>query len=105
MCQAKVKSILEDLAEETNSRPGIGSRSYSNPKKRSTLLGKQAKKQLSLPNGRIGSGDQAEPGTIRRDLAVQTGRDVVHGSDSPKNGKREISLWFKDGVFHGTCYR
>ncbi|OEL19641.1 Nucleoside diphosphate kinase 2, chloroplastic [Dichanthelium oligosanthes] len=33
---------------------------------------------------------QAEPGTIRGDLAVQTGRNVVHGSDSPDNGKREI---------------
>ncbi|KAF2571223.1 hypothetical protein F2Q70_00000536 [Brassica cretica] len=33
---------------------------------------------------------QAEPGTIRGDLAVQTGRNIVHGSDSPENGKREI---------------
>ncbi|KAJ1265644.1 hypothetical protein BS78_08G092200, partial [Paspalum vaginatum] len=40
---------------------------------------------------------QAEPGTIRADLAVQTGRNVVHGSDSPDNGKREIALWSKDG--------
>ncbi|KAJ8639520.1 hypothetical protein MRB53_016214 [Persea americana] len=40
---------------------------------------------------------QAEPGTIRGDLAVQTGRNVVHGSDSPDNGKREIDLWFKEG--------
>ncbi|XP_059657303.1 nucleoside diphosphate kinase 2, chloroplastic [Cornus florida] len=39
---------------------------------------------------------QAEPGTIRGDLAVQTGRNVVHGSDSPENGKREIALWFKE---------
>ncbi|XP_060204436.1 nucleoside diphosphate kinase 2, chloroplastic-like isoform X2 [Lycium barbarum] len=39
----------------------------------------------------------AEPGTIRGDLAVQTGRNVVHGSDSPDNGKREIALWFKEG--------
>ncbi|KAG4930282.1 hypothetical protein JHK86_047243 [Glycine max] len=40
----------------------------------------------------IGATDplQAEPGTIRGDLAVQTGRNVVHGSDSPENGKREI---------------
>ncbi|KAL8140851.1 hypothetical protein V2J09_006872 [Rumex salicifolius] len=47
----------------------------------------------------IGSTDplQAEPGTIRGDLAVQTGRNVVHGSDSPDNGKREIGLWFKEG--------
>ncbi|PSR96753.1 Nucleoside diphosphate kinase [Actinidia chinensis var. chinensis] len=40
---------------------------------------------------------QAEPGTIRGDLAVQTGRNVVHGSDSPENGEREIALWFKEG--------
>ncbi|XP_030440226.1 nucleoside diphosphate kinase 2, chloroplastic [Syzygium oleosum] len=40
---------------------------------------------------------QAEPGTIRGDLAVQTGRNVVHGSDSPENGQREIALWFKEG--------
>ncbi|KAF6147183.1 hypothetical protein GIB67_009575 [Kingdonia uniflora] len=40
---------------------------------------------------------QAEPGTIRGDLAVQTGRNVIHGSDSPDNGKREIALWFKEG--------
>lgn len=32
---------------------------------------------------------EAEPGTIRGDFAVQTGRNVVHGSDSPENGKRE----------------
>ncbi|KAK8511380.1 hypothetical protein V6N13_013791 [Hibiscus sabdariffa] len=40
---------------------------------------------------------QAEPGTIRGDLAVQTGRNVVHGSDSPENGRREAALWFKEG--------
>ena len=32
---------------------------------------------------------EAEAGTIRGDLAVQTGRNVVHGSDSPENGERE----------------
>ncbi|KMZ58843.1 Nucleoside-diphosphate kinase [Zostera marina] len=39
---------------------------------------------------------QAEPGTIRGDLAVQTGRNVIHGSDSPDNGQREIGLWFNE---------
>ncbi|GJX14185.1 nucleoside diphosphate kinase 2, chloroplastic [Tanacetum coccineum] len=28
---------------------------------------------------------QAKPGTIKEDLAVQTGRNVVHGTDSPKD--------------------
>ena len=34
----------------------------------------------------------AEPGTIRGDLAIQTGRNVVHGSDSPDNGERETGI-------------
>ena len=32
---------------------------------------------------------EAEAGTIRGDFAIQTGRNVVHGSDSPENGIRE----------------
>lgn len=36
----------------------------------------------------------AEPGTIRGDLAIQTGRNVVHGSDSPDNGERETGTEF-----------
>ncbi|KAI5074526.1 hypothetical protein GOP47_0010487 [Adiantum capillus-veneris] len=40
---------------------------------------------------------QAEPGTIRGDLGIETGRNVIHGSDSPENGEREIALWFKEG--------
>ena len=39
---------------------------------------------------------EAEPGTIRGDLAVEVGRNVVHGSDSPDNGERELGLWFDD---------
>ncbi|CAJ2664243.1 unnamed protein product [Trifolium pratense] len=54
-----------------------------------------------VPSARklIGATDplQAEPGTIRGDLAVQRGRNVIHGSDSPENGQREIALWFKEG--------
>ncbi len=37
---------------------------------------------------------EAEAGTIRGDLAIQTGRNVVHGSDSPENGVREASKCF-----------
>ena len=34
---------------------------------------------------------EAEAGTIRGDFAIQTCRNVVHGSDSPENGIREAS--------------
>jgi nucleoside-diphosphate kinase len=38
----------------------------------------------------------AAPGTIRGDLAVEIGRNIVHGSDSPESGKRELGIFFKD---------
>jgi len=37
----------------------------------------------------------AGPGTIRGDLALELGRNIVHGSDSPESAAREISLFFK----------
>jgi nucleoside-diphosphate kinase len=38
----------------------------------------------------------AAPGTIRGDLAQQTGRNLIHGSDSAESAKREINLFFND---------
>ena len=38
----------------------------------------------------------AEPGTIRGDLAVAMPDNLVHGSDSPESAEREIALWFTD---------
>ena len=37
---------------------------------------------------------KAAPGTIRGDLALDIGRNVVHGSDSIENAQKEISLFF-----------
>ena len=36
----------------------------------------------------------AEPGTIRGDLAMSMPDNLVHGSDSPESAEREIALWF-----------
>ena len=36
----------------------------------------------------------AEPGTMRGDLATATTENLVHGSDSPESAKREIALFF-----------
>ncbi|MDY0386478.1 MAG: nucleoside-diphosphate kinase [Methanolobus sp.] len=38
----------------------------------------------------------ALPGTIRGDLAIETGRNVVHASDSTESAQREIAIHFKD---------
>jgi nucleoside-diphosphate kinase len=37
---------------------------------------------------------EAEPGTIRGDLAVNIGRNVIHGSDGADTAAFEIGLWF-----------
>lgn len=37
---------------------------------------------------------EAAPGTIRADLALEIGRNLVHGSDSPETAAFEIPLFF-----------
>jgi nucleoside-diphosphate kinase len=39
---------------------------------------------------------EAAPGTIRGDLALETGENLVHGSDGPESAEREIALFFPD---------
>ena len=38
----------------------------------------------------------AAPGTIRGDLGMEIGRNLVHGSDSPENAAKEVSLFFEE---------
>ena len=38
----------------------------------------------------------AEPGTIRGDLAIDIGRNLIHGSDSTETAATEISLFFEE---------
>lgn len=37
----------------------------------------------------------AGPGTLRGDFALELGRNIVHGSDSPESAVREIGLFFR----------
>jgi len=39
---------------------------------------------------------EAAPGTIRGDLALETGENLVHGSDSPESAARELAIFFPD---------
>jgi nucleoside-diphosphate kinase len=40
----------------------------------------------------------AAPGTIRGDLATELSHNVVHGSDSRQSARRELALFFPDGL-------
>jgi len=42
----------------------------------------------------------AEPGTIRGDLALETSRNLIHGSDSLESAQREIALFFQEEEMH-----
>lgn len=37
---------------------------------------------------------EANPGTIRGDLALETGKNIIHASDSPESARREIAIHF-----------
>jgi nucleoside-diphosphate kinase len=43
----------------------------------------------------------AAPGTIRGDLGLMVGRNLVHGSDGPESAAREVEFFFGDKVDGG----
>jgi nucleoside-diphosphate kinase len=74
--------------------PGLLAYIQSGPVLAMVIAGKDA---VAVCRALIGATDpkKAAPGTIRGDLAMDIGRNLVHGSDSPESAKREIDLWFK----------
>ena len=38
------------------------------------------------------------PGTIRGDFATELSENIIHGSDSKESAKRELALFFPDGL-------
>jgi len=56
----------------------------------------QGNSAIELVRASMGATDPASaaPGTIRGDLAMDIGRNLVHGSDSEEAAKREIDLFF-----------
>ncbi len=51
---------------------------------------------VSLIRNSMGSTNPVDshPGTIRGDLAIDIGRNLIHGSDSVEEGSREVNLFF-----------
>jgi nucleoside-diphosphate kinase len=40
--------------------------------------------------------EEAAPGTIRGDYALETAQNIVHASDGPETAATELALWFSD---------
>jgi len=67
----------------------------SGPSVAMVVEGRGAISAMRKMNGATNPVD-AVPGTIRGDFAIETGRNVIHGSDSPESAAREIAIHFKE---------
>ena len=56
----------------------------------------EGKRAVALVRQTMGATDpgEASPGSIRGDLGIDIGRNLVHGSDSVENARKEIELFF-----------
>ncbi len=98
----KMNTISKDLAKKHYSehaqKPFFNSLIdfiTSGPSVSMVVEGKNAVAVMRTINGATNPLNAAT-GSIRGDLALDTGRNVVHASDSLKSAKREISIHFKD---------
>lgn len=57
----------------------------------------RGKRAIEAVRQTLGATDpvKAAPGTIRADLALEIGRNLTHGSDSPEAGEQEVARFFK----------
>jgi nucleoside-diphosphate kinase len=62
----------------------------------------EGREAVSVVRGLMGATDppKATPGTIRGDLALDLGMNLIHGSDSPERAETEIALFFNKGELH-----
>ena len=58
----------------------------------------QGQNAVEVVRATIGETDprKSPPGTIRGDLALSIGMNLIHGSDSNESAKREMGLFFSD---------
>jgi len=75
--------------------PGLAEFITSGPVVAMVIEGESA---VSTVRGMMGATNPLDsaPGTIRGDFALEIGENIVHGSDSPANGEREIAIYFSE---------
>ena len=58
------------------------------------------KNAITVIRNLVGATNPAEamPGSIRGDLAIDMGRNIIHASDGKDTAEYELNLWFPDGV-------
>jgi nucleoside-diphosphate kinase len=98
----KLMTISRDLAERHYSvhqgKPfyaGLVDYITSGPVVVGVLEGPRA---VAVTRAVVGATNPAEaaPGTIRGDLGLEIGFNIIHASDSPENGGHEVALFFEE---------
>ncbi len=81
----KGKAFFEGLIEYITSSPVV-------------LMVLEGNNVIEIVRRTMGATNPAEatPGTIRADLGLEIGRNLVHGSDSPESAAYEIPIFFKE---------
>lgn len=79
------KSFYEGLVSYITSGPVV-------------VMAFEGKHAIAAARNTIGSTKphEAGAGTIRGDYALDVGRNLVHGSDKPETGEREVALFFDE---------
>ena len=102
LAAAKLMSVSEELAHRHYGEhvgkaffDGLVSFITSSPIMALVIEGEDA---VALVRNTMGETDpqNAAPGTVRGDLAVSIGRNLIHGSDSTESAVREIGLFFSE---------
>ncbi|MHB8585538.1 MAG: nucleoside-diphosphate kinase [Thermoplasmatota archaeon] len=95
------RSLAEQHYAEHQGKPfyaGLVNYITSGPVVAMAIEGKNAVAIVRSMNGATKPQDAA-PGSIRGDFAIDIGRNIVHGSDSVESAKRELELYFtKDEI-------
>ena len=62
----------------------------------------EGREAVSVVRSLMGATDplKAAPGTIRGDLALDLGMNLIHGSDSPERAETEMALFFTRGELY-----
>ncbi|MBN9388471.1 MAG: nucleoside-diphosphate kinase [Chloroflexi bacterium] len=62
------------------------------------VMALEGKKAIETVRSTVGATNPASaaPGTIRGDLAVEIGRNLIHASDAPESAENEVKLFFGD---------
>jgi nucleoside-diphosphate kinase len=81
----KEKSFFKELVAFITSSPIIAA----------VLEGEKAVEVIRQTMGKTNAAEAA-PGTIRGDFAIDLQQNLVHGSDSLENAKKEISIFFSE---------